>query len=249
MVRSLLAEGKAFDAITVLNTQIESKENLLFAKFLLGVIYGGTGEQSKAASYLEAVIKEKPGASAAWVSLASLSKDLEARIGVYERGVKAAPKAIELRLLLASELEVAERYNDALGVYENALQINPKSLPVINNLAAHLLDRRSDQASHARALTLSQVLLTTENPAMLDTLGWAYYRNNQYQAAVSMLERVVAKSAQFPVFHYHLGMAYLKAGNPVGAQQQLILAIGPTAQDYPGLAEARATLKELKKRG
>ena len=80
---------------------------------------------------------------------------------------------------------------------------------------------------------------------MLDTLGWAHYRNAQYAEAVSVLERVVAKSAQFPIFHYHLGMAYVATGNKVGAKQELKRAVDDAKSDYPGLEEARATLKTL----
>ena len=52
---------------------------------------------------------------------------------------------------------------------------------------------------------------------------------------------VVAKAGQYPIFRYHLGMAYWKAGNSVGARQQLVEAVGKAQSDYPGLAEARAT--------
>ncbi len=60
-----------------------------------------------------------------------------------------------------------------------------------------------------------------------------------------MLERVVGKAGQFPVFRYHLGMAYLKAGNTVGAKQELQKAVDKVEGDYPGLAEARTTLATL----
>jgi Flp pilus assembly protein TadD len=96
-----------------------------------------------------------------------------------------------------------------------------------------------------RALELAKTLQAAENPAVLDTLGWAHYRNGQYAEAVSVLERVVAKAAQFPIFHYHLGMAYVATGNTVGAKQELKRAVAEAQSDYPGLEEARTTLKKL----
>ncbi len=68
---------------------------------------------------------------------------------------------------------------------------------------------------------------------MLDTLGWAHYRAGQYTEAVSVLERVVAKAGQFAVFRYHLGMAYLAAGNTVGAQAGAGRAVGQGAGRLP----------------
>lgn len=247
LVRSLLAAGKKDQAISALNQQLDNSQNQLFAKFLLGGIYGQQGDQARAAGYLEDVIKEKPDSVVAWASLAGLYKDREQRIAVYQRGIKAVPGNAELNMLLATEYEQGGRYDDALAIYESLVKSSPKYLPAINNLAAILLDRRTDKASHARALELAKALENAENPAMLDTLGWAHYRMGDYAQAVSVLERVVARAGQFPIFHYHLGMAYLGAGNTVGAKQQLGQAVANADGDYPGLAEARAALEKLDK--
>jgi tetratricopeptide (TPR) repeat protein len=247
LVNSLLAGNKKGEAITVLNEQLDNSQNQLFAKFLLGGIYGREGDPAKAEAYLEDVLKEKPDSVVAWTALAAIYKDREARIRVYERALKAVPGNTDISMLLATDLEQSGRFDSAIALYEGLVKANPKFEPAINNLAALLLDQRTDKASHARALELAQALVKTENPAMLDTLGWAYYRAGQYPQAVSVLERVVAKAGQYPVFRYHLGMAYLKAGNSVGAKQQLAEAVGKAQSDYPGLAEARATLEKLNK--
>ena len=247
LVRSLLAAGKQSEAISVLNQQLGNEKNELFAKFLLGGIYGGSGDQGQAEKYLEDVIKDKPDSVVAWASLAGVYKDRDQRIAVYQRALKANPGNVELNMLLATEFEQASRFDDAMKIYEQVVKDAPAYEPGINNLAALLLDRRTDKASHARALELARKLANTDNPAMLDTLGWAHYRAGQYAEAVSVLERVVAKAGQFPIFRYHLGMAYMGAGNPVGARQELRQAVDKAEGDYPGLAEARATLEKLDK--
>jgi len=247
LVRSLLAAGKQGEAISVLNEQLNNEQNQLFAKFLLGGIYGGSGDQAQAEKYLEDVLKDKPDSVVAWASLAGSYKDRDKRIAVYQRALKANPGNVELNMLLATELEQGGRFDDALKIYEEVVKASPAYEPGINNLAALLLDRRTDKASHARALELAKKLAKTENPAMLDTLGWAHYRAGQYTEAVGVLEQVVAKAGQFPIFRYHLGMAYMGAGNPIGARQELRQAVEKAEGDYPGLAEARATLAKLDK--
>ncbi len=247
LVRSLLAAGKKDEAIVFLNQQLTNEQNQLFAKFLLGGIYGSSGDQAKAEQYLEDVLKDKPDSVVAWASLASAKKDRDERIAVYQRALKANPGNTELSMLMASEYEQAGRFDEAMQVYEAVVKAQPAYEPGINNLAALLLDRRTDKASHARALELAKGLSKTENPAMLDTLGWAHYRAGQYAEAVSVLERVVAKAGQFPIFRYHLGMAYMGAGNPVGAKQELRQAVEAADGDFPGLSEARSTLEKLNK--
>jgi tetratricopeptide (TPR) repeat protein len=246
LVRSLVAAGKPNDAIAVLNEQLGNTENELFAKFLLGGIYGGQGDTGKAVAYLEDVVSKKPDSVVAWQSLAGAYRnDPDTRIKVYERGLKANPGSLELTMLLGSELEMAGRQEDSIRLYEAHLKGNPDAEPVINNLAALLLDHRSDKESWARALELARKLEKAQNPAVLDTLGWAYYRAGQYAEAISVLERVTAQAGQIPIFHYHLGMAYLASGNTVNARQELKRAVDEAQSDYPGIEEARQALKKL----
>lgn len=250
LVRSLLAAGKQSEAISVLNQQLGNEQNQQFAKFLLGGIYGSSGDEAQAEKYLNDVLKEKPDATVAWASLAGIYKDRAKRVEVYQRALKANPGNVELSMLLATEYEQGDRFDDAMKVYEQVVKAKPDYEPGRNNLAALLLDRRTDKASFSRALELAKPLEKSDNPALQDTLGWAYYRNGQYTDAVSVLERVVAKAGQFPIFRYHLGMAYLRAGNSVGARQELKQAVDKADGgkfDFPGLAEARATLEKLDK--
>jgi len=246
LVRSLLAADKRGEAISALNEQLDSKDgqNKLFAQYLLGNLYAQEGDQAKAEQNLQAVLKEKPDSVAAWASLAGVSKAREERIATYKRGLKEVPGNLELSMLLATEYEQGKQYDEALVLYEEVLKTNPTYEPAINNLAALLLDQRTDKASYSRALKLAQALANTDNPAMLDTLGWAHYRMGQYPEAISVLERVVAKAGSFAIFRYHLGMAYFAAGNTVGAKQELTEAIAKEG-DYPGRDEARATLAKL----
>ena len=247
LVQALLADGKRGEAITVLNQQLTRGQNRLLAGFLLGGVYARAGDQGKARQYLEEVVKERPDSVIAWTSLAGTYPERNARIGVYQRAIAAVPASTELLMQLANEYEQSRRFDDAMRAYEDLLKTAPTHAPAINNLAVLLLDQRSDQASHARALKLATALVGTKEPTMLDTLGWAHYRARQYNEAVSLLERVVARAGQVPVFRYHLGMAYLGAGNRVGAKQQLREAVKDAQGDYPGVAEARAVLAKLNK--
>lgn len=45
--------------------------------------------------------------------------------------------------------------------------------------------------------------------------------------------------------HYHLGMAYVAAENPVGAKQELTQAIDQVQDGFPGNDEARRALARL----
>lgn len=249
LARSLLAADKQPEAIEALRGRLEAGgSGAIFARYLLAELQGQAGNQADAVRNLEEVIRARPDAAPAYVSLASVyENDRAARLEVYRRGLQAMPGHPQLSVLLGAELEQAGDFGGALQVYEELVRRNPGFEPGVNNLAAIMLEHRRDQASLARALELAQRLSESENPAAQDTLGWAYYRSGRYGEAVSTLERVVAR-ADLPVFHYHLGMAYLAAGNEVGARQHLEKAVDGRGS-YPGLDEARVALQRLKPAG
>jgi Flp pilus assembly protein TadD len=135
-------------------------------------------------------------------------------------------------------------------VYEAVLAAHGGNDYILNNLAALLLDTRSDPASHARALQLvSGFEKSATHPFQLGVLGWAYYRNGQNANALRLLQRANSGNAgDNPQLRYFLGMARLKAGDEAGAREDLrraVEAADATHTSFTGLAEARSTLEKL----
>ena len=89
LVRSLLAADKKPEAISALNEQIESRgQNEIFAKFLLGGIYGQEDNPVKAREVPGRCGQGKAGFGRAWATLAGIYKDQDARVEVYKRAIK-----------------------------------------------------------------------------------------------------------------------------------------------------------------
>ncbi|MBM4221998.1 MAG: tetratricopeptide repeat protein, partial [Gammaproteobacteria bacterium] len=130
------------------------------------------------------------------------------------------------------------------GVYEKLRAVHPKADALANNLANLLLDYRTDKDSLQQALRLSTPFASSTDPALLDTLGWAHYRNADPAQAVRLLERAAAAQGDSAPIRYHLGMAYLAVNNRAGARQELARAVASDS-DYRGLDEARETLAGL----
>ncbi len=247
LVRALNAAGKRQEAVALLN-QLKAgtgKDNSAFGDFLLADIYGQSGDRAEAEKALEAAISSRPDIAVGYLQLAKLyAGDPAAQIKVYERGMKALPGNAYIGLPLAVALEEAGQYEAMISSLESLHKANPAIPQVTNNLAMAILDYRSDPASYKRALELARKIESSNDPLILDTVGWAYYRVGEFAQSVSILERVVVKDDRVPVYHYHLGMAYLGVNNQVGARQQLEQAVAGDAQ-YVGIDEARAALAKL----
>ena len=157
----------------------------------------------------------------------------------------------------ASRLEKNQRYDEAIAIYEEQLGPGPNEHVIKNNLAALLLDGRSDKESHQRALELMQPYSAEPNFILQDTLGWAYYRNGDYLKAIRHLEYSAAYQATSalekpeerirlsPNVRYHLALAYAKTGITAGAVQELTRAIELAPNRWKHAAEAKQLLAEL----
>jgi Flp pilus assembly protein TadD len=145
----------------------------------------------------------------------------------------------------AQILEQQNHYDEAISTYERFMENTPDNVIAINNLAALLADHREDEQSLKTAKDLALKFVDTDQPALLDTLGWVHYRLGEYGEAVKVLTAVIEKAPDVPVFNYHLGMTYLKLGNKQEARDYLSKAVGEK-YSYTGIDEARKTLAELK---
>ncbi|MBD3367853.1 MAG: tetratricopeptide repeat protein [Candidatus Eisenbacteria bacterium] len=111
----------------------------------------------------------------------------------------------------ASILFAAGDSTAAIGVYEQVLEENPESVPALNFVAYTLAEwgtRLDDALRYAR----KAVALEPDDPRILDTLGWVYYKLGRYEDAVRELERAIEAGAEDPVIFEHLADAYEHTG-------------------------------------
>ena len=234
--------------------------------FTLARAYGAAGRVAEAVPVYERLAKQRPDVSQTWSAWAGLyPQDVDKRLGVLRRGLAVVPDNPDLAAAIGEELEIAGRFDEAIAHYDKVLAGNPANAGIANNLASVLLDQRTDKASFARALELAKGFGTSTSPAVLDTLGWAQYRNGDFLQAATVLERAViaadeliaatrARSGdeqsaqlgrQLASLHYHLGMAYLASQNKVGARQELAKALADPKAAFPGIEVARKELARL----
>ena len=80
--------------------------------------------------------------------------------------------------------------------------------------------------------------------SITDTLAWVMYKKGSYASALPLLQECVQKAPNSAIYHYHLGRAFLSAGEKAKARTQLQTAlrlnlIGADATDaQQALAEA-----------
>lgn len=243
LVNILLETGRVAEAIDFLK---DYPQDNLDAGLLLGKAYVQQGDVAAARAVHERAISQAPGDVRAYIAVAALEPtDSPRQVAALQRGLKAVPGNSTLSIFLGSIHERQGRLGEATAVYEAAVAENPGDAMVANNLAALLLEQGKDKASLARALELARSFASSADPVLLDTLGWAYFRNDDFPNAVLALERAVAVDRNNAVYQYHLGKAYAAAGNPVGARQHLMLALEKGGDKAVFADDARVSLGRL----
>jgi tetratricopeptide (TPR) repeat protein len=162
----------------------------------------------------------------------------------YEAARAKFPEYLPTYILLAQVYEYVGEVDRARETYQAALKVDPNSYQATSNLARLYADH-GGSLSDALELAQKATAAQPDDAGVNDTLGWVYYKQGLYRSAVPALEAAVAKNPQVAKFQFHLGMAYLAAGNATQAHARLQAALQMGLSE----ADARSAQESLQKGG
>jgi Flp pilus assembly protein TadD len=136
-------------------------------------------------------------------------------------GVIAERKEPDWRLYYSrgTALERMGKWPQAEADLQAALKLRPEEPELLNYLGYTWIDR-GEHLKEALAMVQKAVAADPRSGAMIDSLGWAYFRLGDYKKAVENLEQAVELEAGDPEINNHLGDAYWKVGRRDEAQFQ-----------------------------
>ncbi len=103
------------------------------------------------------------------------------------------------------------RWEEAEADLLAALEVNPNQPEVLNFLGFGWVDR-GVRVDEGVAMIRKALSIRPNAGHIIDSLGWAYFRMGDYEAAVHELERAAQLAPSDPVVIDHLGDAYWRAG-------------------------------------
>jgi tetratricopeptide (TPR) repeat protein len=234
------------DAVLRVDQAVTKRPRDAKVLLLAGRTHATAGNMSRAEELFRRAIEADPSMMAAYNSLGQLfirQSKLDAALREYRDLVARKPKLVAGHIMIAMLLHVQNRLDEARKEYEIALEIDPRAAVAANNVA--FLDAEANRnldVALNRAQTAKSIL--PDDPDVNDTLGWIYYKQGQANLAIYPLEQSVAKDGSNPVFHYHLGLAYLKAGDSDKARASLERAL-KLGDKFDGAADARRVLASI----
>jgi tetratricopeptide (TPR) repeat protein len=199
--------------------------------FLLGQVELRNQDAVKAEAALKKAVdldKKNSGAALVLGQVEMSHGETQQAIDSYKHAIDADPRDIRLYVALGGVQESQGNWQQAEDSYQKALQVQPNYAVAANNLAYLMLNHGGNPNV---ALTLAQTARRglPDVPNSADTLGWAYYNQGVYSAAIDLLQQAVKGDPKNASYYYHLGMAYEKQSNYSLAKKQFesALAVNP----------------------
>ncbi|MDI6401885.1 tetratricopeptide repeat protein, partial [Balneolaceae bacterium ANBcel3] len=106
-----------------------------------------------------------------------------------------------------------DEWSKAVDAYESALEMNPENDVVLNNYA-YYLSEREEQLDKAREMAVKALELSPDNAAFLDTMGWIYFKLEEYEKAHRYIRKSLETGDASAEVMEHMGDVYDKLGEP-----------------------------------
>jgi Flp pilus assembly protein TadD len=207
------------------------------ARTKLALSYQAAGDRDAAIRLAREMAKAFPADQDVQLALVNLlhanGQDAEA-VSVLDALVAKGP-TWRLLYTRATVLDAAGRWPEAERDLKDALALSPDE-PVLLNILGYNWISRGEHLPEALAMVKRAAEANPRSGAVLDSLGWAYYRTGDFKMAVETLERAVLLEPGDPELNNHLGDAYWRVGRQDEArfQWRRVLTLEPddtTRQD------------------
>src|SRR5262249_10930356 len=142
-------------------------------------------------------------------------------VEAYDRAVARIPKLEErhwnLLYVRGIANERAKNWPRAEADFQKALELKPNEPYVLNYLAYTWVDR-GEHLEEAKRMLDEAVRQKPDDGAIVDSVGWAYFRLGQMDRALEYLEKAIELAPEDPSINDHLGDVYWRGGRRAQAR-------------------------------
>ena len=219
-------QRNAEEAIAIYGRIPEASPLRRVSELQVGLNLADLDRHDEAVEHLEPLLEAAPDDRRAYLALggvyASQQKFAEAA-EVYERALAriATPEPADWNLFYQRGIayERTKQWDRAEPDFHTALELFPDHPQVLNYLGYSWVDMGIN-LEEGLGLIERAVELRPSDGYIVDSLGWAFYRLERYDEAVTELERAVNLMPADPVLNDHLGDAYWQVGRRLEASFQ-----------------------------
>ncbi len=172
------------------------------------------GNAAAARQMLEKIVQTHPDYLQAYEDLGQMyvkDNNLGAAQTQYEAIVKRDPNNVAAQTMVGMLHQVSGRTEPARAAFKRVLEINPRAVVANNNLA-YMYAEEETNLDMALQMAQTAKIASPDDADVNDTLGWVYYKKGMPDQAISALQHAIQVKPTNPLYHFHLAMAYVRAG-------------------------------------
>jgi tetratricopeptide (TPR) repeat protein len=219
------------------------------AEIQLGVNLDTIEKTEEAKKHLTKLIEEHPDDTDAIMALGNILRGRKAFAecaDVYGKGIAtiAQPEKANWLIFYFRGIcyERSKQWDKAEADLKKALELYPEQPHVLNYLGYSWVDQGLNLDEGMKMIRRA-VEQRPDDGYIVDSLGWAHYRINDFPEAVKHLERAVELKPEDPTINDHLGDAYWRVGRTLEARFQWSHArdLKPEPEDLAKIQEKLRT--------
>jgi Tfp pilus assembly protein PilF len=223
------------------------------------MLYGEKSDAAQGTKILQGLLQGNDSDQEIYIDIAQVQE----RGKLYADAEQSAQKAEQMArdqdgretawYMLGAIYERQKKFDLAEQQFRRVLDASPNNAAVLNYYG-YMLANRGIRLDEATSLIQQAVQQDPNNGAYLDSLGWAYYKQNKLTEAEQYLQKAVGREGHDPTILSHLADVYIKLGQNERAAELLERSLAEwqkaTPADYEAdkVSEIDAQLKTLKKR-
>lgn len=169
---------------------------------------------------------------------AGQKKEADSRVVQW---LKEHPADTSTRMYFGTVSLLNQQSKAAIEQFQAILEKDQNNVSALNNLA---LAYRQENNPQALEYAEKAYQLATDNPAILDTLGWLLVEDGNTSRGVPLLQKASALAPQAPEVRYHFAVGLLKSGDKVAARKELEQLVA-SGKNFSRLEDAKILLKQL----
>lgn len=227
VIRSMILDNQMAEAANYAKAAYTAQPEDPVASFLYATTLGHIHQDAEAIALFRSLVTDDPTLRDAWMAMYNLHQragEMKTALSVIEEALDHLPQDAGLKWIHASHMQAIGETDQAIAIYEDLYAQDSGQEIIANNLASLLSTERDDTDSLNRAYLIARRLQGSTYPPYQDTYGWIALKRGEVAQALEHLEPAASALNGDPTVQYHLGMAYVAAGQAQSAQTTLVYA-------------------------